>query len=128
MTVLNIKVIHRLLLKGALDSYGKEGHMLSTINNMMKILNKINFTDDEIKELNLKVSDGNISWTTTKDNKPDGEPLDVEKMFELSSDEEKVLVELFKRMHDKKEFKVENFALVDVVKQLGEELTKYLGL
>lgn len=95
---------------------------MSSLNRLMKIIDKINFHEKEAKELDIRVENERLTWKITKGGKPKGEVIDVDKSFEFSDEEAAALTDMLKGMNEKKEFKPENAALGDVAKQLNIEL------
>ena len=123
MKTLNLQVVHRILLKNILDGEGKKGHSLSELNDFFKIIDKVNFTEDEIKEYAFKqvlVDEGDpakgasLNWQTKKGE----EDIDVLKPFEISDDQASLLKKIIDEKNKAKEFVASELKIVDIADQL----------
>lgn len=122
MKILKMSVIHRILVKGLLDEASKKGSSLSDLSQMIKIVDKINFTEDEAKELKFEtkfVDDkdpskgASIHWN---------KEIDTEKDFELSDDQAQMVKDIIKKKNDAKEFTSSEYKVADVAEQLEIKL------
>mgnify|MGYP001566199518 FL=1 len=113
--MVNFNVLHRLLIQMMLDKDGKSGnHSLSELNQIFKILDKMNFKEDEIKELNIKNENGSIKWDNEKDTKKD---------IELGDKQIEILMDVFSRKDKMKEFDLQNFiGYREIAEQIGYKL------
>lgn len=128
MTTLKLKAVHRILIKGMLDSSSKSGRTLSELNKLLKLLDKIDFTPEEAKEIDLRVENQTLRWNVTK-LKEEGSTemieVDVEKEFELSEEQRELLKTIIKEKDEKKEFSLPEAApFTDIAEQVGYEVEK----
>lgn len=100
MKIISLKVIHRILVKGMIDSFGKSGKNLSELNKLIKLLDVFEFTQTELKDLNLRVEDGMLKWNA----KVEDQDIDVEEEFEVSDEQFELLKSIVKEKDEKKEF------------------------
>lgn len=120
MKILKMKTLHRILLQGLLNSAGQVGgYTLSELNKMLKIENEINFKEEEIKELNLRMEDGSFKWNAKKDGAAEGEEVDTEKAFEMSDESIDIIKKVIKKKDDEKQF---NIAQVVPIKFIAEQV------
>lgn len=99
MKILKLKVLDRLMLQMLLNGDGKGNHSLSELNQLFKILDKVYFSDEENKELEIKNENGMIKWNAIKDEGKD---------FEISDEQNKILVDAMVAKDKKKEFDLSN--------------------
>uniref|UniRef100_A0A6H1ZHV8 Uncharacterized protein n=1 Tax=viral metagenome TaxID=1070528 RepID=A0A6H1ZHV8_9ZZZZ len=105
MKTIEVKTIHRLLTIELLNVYGKEGHTLSQVNKVMKLIDKFDFSEEERQAFGFKqTEDGRLSWHVKRDGSLDGEDIDIAKEIELSDEQVEILVGIFKSRDEKKEF------------------------
>lgn len=134
MITLKLKVIHRLLLVGWLNEAGKaNGNSLSQLNQMLKIVDKISFTEEENKLFKVhqeerKDAEGKIivdpqgnpslqiAWSIKDE---EGNDIDVEKDFELSDEQKEQVYGIMKSKDEKKEFTFEGLS---VVREIAEKV------
>mgnify|MGYP001567449348 CR=1 FL=1 len=125
MRTLKLKVVHRILLSGILNVEGtKEGYGLKALSDMLKVFDKINFTQEETALLKIRQEDNQMKWDAAKENE-DGskEEIDIEKEFEVSNDQADLLKEIFKKKDEKKEFTLSGLnPIVEIADQIGYEI------
>lgn len=128
MVTLNLRTVHRILLRGMIDSDGKAGnHTLSELGKLMKILEKVAFTEEEVKILDLRLvgepGSQSFVWNKNKDNDASLEEVDVEKPFELSDEESGMICDIIKKKNESKEFSMQEAGpVVEIATQLGVAL------
>jgi hypothetical protein len=113
MKTLKLNVIHRVVLISVLNGEAKAGGTLTDFKNMIRILEKIEFSDAEREEKGLKSDPEKqqIAWNVEKD---------VETEFELSDDQGELLKNIIQRKSDAKELSFEAAGpLIAVAEQLG---------
>lgn len=117
MVTVKLKVIHRLFLLSIVNGIGKNS--LSVLSNALNVFEKLNFKEEERKELDLRFEakdDGSGQWKW-------GDEKDTEKDFELSDEQAEMLKKLISDKDEKKEFTVsECVPMVYVCEQLGIEM------
>lgn len=119
MKTLSLKVVHRILIKGMIDSAGKSGKSLSELNKLLKLIDKFDFSSDELTELNLRVEDGMLKWNAKLEDKD----IDIEKGIELSDEQAELLKSIVKEKDDKKEFSLaEATPFMHIAEQLEYEV------
>lgn len=124
MKTLNLKTLTRLYLLSILNDEGKAGnHTLSELNRYFKMIDKVDFTSEEREELGLKVEEETVKWNVFKkdaDGKDTEEKVDVEKSYEFSNDEVKMLQEIWKSRDEAKKFGLADYAAVsELATQIG---------
>lgn len=127
MKTLKLKVVHRILIHGMLNTDGtKSGNFtLKNLSLMLKILDRVNFSEEEAKVLNIRVEEGGtVKWnafTTAEDGtKTD---VDVEKEIELSDDQAELLKDIMKQKNERKEFTLNGLTpMMEIAQQLGFEI------
>lgn len=126
MKTLKLKVIHRVLIRGVLNSAGSAGGSLSEINKMLKLIDKISFTEDENKMFDFKYLEGNrLSWHIKKDGAEDGEDIDLPKEIEISDEQVDVLKTVFEKNDKDKKFTLADVGpLSEVAEQIGYKFEK----
>lgn len=131
MKTLNLQVVHRILLKGMLDGEGKKGHSLSELNEYFKIIDKINFTEEESKDYEFKqelldpndASKGaSLRWQTLKNIDGNNTEIDILKPFEISDEQAQLLKTIIEEKNKAKEFTVSDIKITDVADQLEIKL------
>lgn len=97
MRELKLKAAPRFLIISMLNDAGKAGGSLQQLKDMMKIIEKVELTEEERKEIEL-TSDaeaGKVMWKPEKDEV---------KSIELSDDQADLIKELLKKKNEAKEF------------------------
>jgi len=126
MTTLKLKAIHRILLKEMIDADGKKGHSLSELNKLNKILDKVEFTEEELRDLNLRLENGAFHWNVKKPKEEGSEEMvdiDIDKDFELSDEQAKMLYNILKEKDENKGFqRSEVGPFMDLAEQLEYEV------
>lgn len=107
MKELKLKVASRILVINLLNEAGKGGGTLQQLKDMMKIIEKVEVTEEEKKALEYKfdAEAGRVSW------KPEN---DEEKSIELNDEQATILKDILKKKNDAKEF------TFDVLLPLGD--------
>jgi len=127
MKKISLKVIHRLLLQGVLNEEGKAGHTLSQLNKMLKVTDKLAFTEEELKAINLRIVDTDDNGNKLQDTQykwnskdADGNDLDAGKEIELSDEQNQLIKDLFKKKNDAKEFKLGDVKpMLEIAAEIG---------
>lgn len=135
MITLKLKVVHRFQIRNLLNGESKAGHSLSDINLINKIFDKVVFSEEEVKLLNIRTEsvpgkDANgqdVTYTSflwNSHEKPDGKgkELDLEKEFELSDEQKALLIAIINRKNEAKEFTMDQVKLIEVAEQLGVKI------
>ena len=127
MKTLNLQVVHRILLKGLLDGEGKKGHSLTELNQFFKIIDKINFIEEEVKDYAFKQvfvdetdpsKGASLNWQTKKGE----EEIDILKPFDISDEQAILLKKLIEEKNKAKEFTSSEIKIVDIADQLEIKL------
>lgn len=121
MVDVKFKVIHRIILRGIVDSDGKSGqHALSELSKMLKVQEIVSFPEAEAKEFNIRVEEGAFRWNSKRDNSPEGEEIDVEKPFSFSDEQKDLICDIIKRKSEAKEFSLsEASPVMEIAEQFG---------
>lgn len=91
-TQLTIK--DRLILLNILP---KEHDILS-LKIIRDLQNKLGITEEEFKEVDLKIENGNYTWNTSKD---------IAKLFEIGEKATEIIIESFKKLNAQKKISIE---------------------
>ena len=111
MASLKLKVVHRLLLLGMLDGESKEGHTLSELNKYLKLVDRVQFKEADVKELDLRIEENAWKWKAE---------TDKERKIDLSDEQLKTVCDLMKKKDDKKEFTAVNLGpIMELAEQVG---------
>lgn len=132
MITLKLKTVHRFQLRNLLNGEAKAGHSLSDLNQINKIFDKVTFTDDEVKLLNIRtenvpgkdtngqdVTYTSFLWNTHEKPNGKGKELDIEKDFEISDEQKTLLTAIIERKNTAKEFTMDQVRMMDIAEQLG---------
>ena len=120
MKTLKLKAIHRILAVGLVEGKGKDGGSLTEQNQLLKLVDKLNLTQEERKKMNVRIEKEELRWQTLTEK---GEVLDVEVEIELSDEGFTMLREILKSKSDKKEIKMsEAPPLFELAAQLNLEV------
>lgn len=112
MKTVNLGVVHRLLLVSMLNDEGKKGSTLTDLKNMLKIVEKVEITQEERQDIEMAVNNetNRVSWNPEKD---------ITKEIDLTEDEFSKLKDIFKHKNEEKSF---NFETLNPMLQLAEQL------
>ena len=100
MKQVKLKVLDRFLIQLSLDKDGKAGsHSLSELNQMLKIIDKFNFSEEERKDLNIRNEGGALKWNSEND---------IEKEFEIGDEQFQVIKTLLEKKDKAKDFDLSN--------------------
>lgn len=117
---LNVKIADRIVLINLLEQYGKKGTSLSELNQIYKMFDKLEFKDEERKEINFRIENGAYMWEN-KDK--DGNDLDTDKKVELSEKQVEILNGVLKDKDTKKEFDIQIFKSIErIAGQVGYKI------
>lgn len=123
MLTLKLRAFDRLLLVGMLDRATRQGESLSQLSKLLKLHDKINFTDEERTLLNVRVEEGQIRWNRLKDGLPEGEEVDTERDVEISDEQKELLVSVFKKNDENKMFTSEGLKeTLKIAEQIGYQV------
>ena len=132
--VLKLNVLQRLLLNGFVNDYHKAGLSLSDLSKAMKVAEKLAFTEEEQKVLNVRLESADESgkpytnakgestslYRWNKENAETKEVVDFPREIEFSQDQADLLKSVFNKKNDGKEFNFENGpVMIEVAKELG---------
>ncbi|OGJ58623.1 hypothetical protein A2635_03990 [Candidatus Peribacteria bacterium RIFCSPHIGHO2_01_FULL_51_9] len=121
MKTVNLKVVHRLLLKAMLNEEGKgPGYSLSDLHKIFKVFDKIDFTPDEAKQFKLRNEENMVKWDAREGGTEDGKEIDIHKGFELSDEEVKLVCGMMKKKDEEKRFTTDGLsAVLELAEQFG---------
>lgn len=103
-----------------LDARGNAGGSMTELNKILKVVEKLQLTEEEVKHVNLRLEDGALKWSTKGE---DGSDLDPAKEIELADEQVDLLKTMLKEKDEKKEFKMAEAGPVnEIVKELELEL------
>ena len=94
----------------------------------MKLSDRVNFTDEERKILNIrneKAENGNmeIRWNRNLDGKEESEFVDIERDIELSDDQKTLLYTVYKELDERKAFTPAQLKpSLDIAEKIGYEI------
>ena len=107
MMKLQLKVIHRLTTIAMLN--GIKGIDLQSLNKILKVVERLELTKEEIEAIDLKQDGDKLVWKSS-----DEEPKEIE----LSDDMADKLKEILKKKSDEKDFCANDKPLMEVYEQL----------
>lgn len=124
MKTLKLSALPRVYLISILNEEGQKGkYNLSDLNKFFKILDKVEFKEEDRKRLSMKADGDQLMWNTfvkDEEGKDTEEKADIEQEFELSDDQVKLLQEVWKRRDEEKEFSLAQVASVShIAEQIG---------
>ena len=129
MFTLKLSTLPRLVLIAQLDQANTlQARSLSELSKLMKLSDKVNFTDEERKILNIrneKAENGNmeIRWNRNLDGKEEGEFVDIERDIELSDDQKTLLYTVYKELDERKAFTPAQLKpTLEVAERIGYEI------
>ena len=129
MFILKLSVLPRLVLIAQLDQANTlQARSLSELSKLMKLSDKVNFTDEERKILNIrneKAENGNmeIRWNRNLDGKEESEFVDIERDIELSDDQKTLLYTVYKELDERKAFTPAQLKpTLEVAEKIGYEI------
>ena len=129
MFTLKLSTLPRLVLIAQLDQANTlQARSLSELSKLMKLSDKVNFTDEERKILNIrneKAENGNmeIRWNRNLDGKEEGEFVDIERDIELSDDQKTLLYTVYKELDERKAFTPAQLKpSLDIAEKIGYEI------
>lgn len=123
MKTVKFKVIHRLLLLGLLNKGSEKGGSLSQMHKMYKILDKIDFKEEEQKKINLRQVDNQMHWWKTEGGIEGAQEIDVDKEIQFSDDEIDVLKEIYRQADEAKQFSLQGLTpIMEIAEQIGYEM------
>lgn len=109
MKNLQLKAIHRLTTIAMLN--GLKGLDLQSLNKVLKIVEKLELTKEEVEAINLKQDGDKLTWLPEND---------TDKEIELSDDQVDKLKEILKKKGDDKELSTADKPLLEVYEQLDK--------
>jgi hypothetical protein len=111
MFTLKLQCLPRLVLIAQLDKYNNESaRSLSELSKLMKLSDRVGFTDEERKALNIRNEKNEesgmleIKWNRTLDGVEGGEIVDFDRDIELSDEQKELLYTVYKELDEKKTF------------------------
>ena len=129
MFILKLSALPRLVLIAQLDQANTlQARSLSELSKLMKLSDRVNFTDEERKILNIrneKAENGNmeIRWNRNLDGKEESEFVDIERDIELSDDQKTLLYTVYKELDERKAFTPAQLKpSLDIAEKIGYEI------
>jgi len=113
MKAVKLKVIHRLFLNGLLSQAG-DNRPLAELNQLLKVIDKTSFSEEESKKLNIRNEEG--AWKWDSESEEDNEA-------EFSDEQVKLVSDIIKEKDKNKEFSIQHVAVLnDLCELFGLEL------
>ena len=129
MFTLKLSTLPRLVLITQLDQANSlQARSLSELSKLMKLSDRVNFTDEERKILNIrneKVENGarEIRGNRNADGAEEGEFVDIERDIELSDEQKDLLYTVYKELDERKAFQPAQFkSSLEIAEKIGYEI------